>query len=117
MRNRSPEELEAGTSFEEVKQKEKEEFEQADLQFLPPESRGTEALIHRLVALQRQMVLGHRHKFKEDLQVALRKRQTEINELPPCCSTDVEKSNLFKDCVSNFQRDTEFLSNGDYHMV
>lgn len=63
------------------------------------------------------MVLGYRHKFKEDLLAALRKRQTELQQLPPCCSTDQEKSNLFKDCVSNLQRDIEFLSNGTYHMV
>jgi hypothetical protein len=38
-------------SFEEVKQKEKQEFEQIDLQFIPNESRGTEQLISRLVFL------------------------------------------------------------------
>lgn len=63
------------------------------------------------------MVLGYRHKFKEDLQQALKKRQGEILGLPPCCATDNEKSNLFKDCVSNLQRDIEFLTNGSYHNI
>ena len=71
----------------------------------------------KLVALQRQMVLGYKLKFKEDLQLALKKRQSELFLLPSTCSTDFEKSNHFKDCVSNLQKDIEFLSNGDYHDV
>ena len=63
------------------------------------------------------MVLGYRHKFKEDLIAALRKRQIELLALPPCCATDSEKSHLFKDCVSNLQRDLEFVTNGTYHMI
>jgi hypothetical protein len=71
----------------------------------------------KLVALQRQMVLGYKLKFKEDLQLALRTRQSELAKLPSTCQTDFEKSNHFKDCVSNLQKDIEFLSNGNYHEV
>lgn len=53
VRNRSREEIEAGLSFNDVKQKEKLEFEAPDLNFIPKESRGTENLIQRLVGLQR----------------------------------------------------------------
>lgn len=78
VRNRSKEEIESDMSFEECKQKEVQEFESPDLQFIPAESRGTNCLIIRLVSVQKQMVLGYKHKFKEDLLAALRKRQTEM---------------------------------------
>jgi hypothetical protein len=118
VRNRSKDEIEAGLTFEQIREAERREFsESADLQFMPHESRGTDMLISRLVTLQRKMVLGHKLKFKEDLVSAYKKRQHELVALPPTCQTDLEKSNHFKDCVSNLQKDIEFLAAGQYQNV
>ena len=49
VRNRSKEEIEGGMTFDQVREKERQEFEGPDLAFIPLESRGTENLVLKLV--------------------------------------------------------------------
>lgn len=51
VKNRSQEEVEAGTSFEEVKVRERAEFMNPDLASMPEASKGTDQLINQLVIL------------------------------------------------------------------
>ena len=66
VRNRTSEEQANGMSFEEIRQVERELFaSKPDLAHLPPENKGMDALIERLVGLQRKMVLDYRFEFKD----------------------------------------------------
>ena len=73
------------------------------------------ALIERLVALQRKMVLDNRFNFKDQLVIKLKSQEQIVASLPDTCSNDQERQAIFKDSLSKWQRDLEELSAGKYN--
>ena len=73
VRNRTDAEQKKGVSFEEVRVIEKNLFKsKPELDRLPACNKGMDALIDRLVSLQKKMVLDYRFEFKDQLQAKLR---------------------------------------------
>ena len=91
-------------SFEEIRQVERELFaSKPDLWHLPPENKGMDALIERLVGLQRKMVLDYRFEFKDQLANKLRELEDKLDKMDKPCGTDQERQQIFKESLTNLQ--------------
>ena len=116
VRNRTNEEQKSGMTFEQIRQVEKELFaSKPELAQLAAENKGMDALIERLVGLQRKMVLDYRFEFKEQLSTKLRELEDKIVSMDKACVTDQQRQAIFKDSLSNLQQDLEELSTGIYY--
>lgn len=66
VRNRNDEEAKRGVTFEEARVLEMDFFKsRPDMVALPAENKGMDALVDKLVAIQRKMVLDYRFEFKD----------------------------------------------------
>ena len=92
VRNRTSEEQANGMTFEQIRQVERELFEsKPELAELPPENKGMDALVDRLVSLQRKMVLDYRFEFKDQLVSKLRELEEKLDGMDKPCGTDQER--------------------------
>ena len=79
-------------TFEQIRQVERELFEsKPELAELPPENKGMDALVDRLVGLQRKMVLDYRFEFKDQLVSKLRELEDKLDVMDKPCGTDQER--------------------------
>ena len=115
VRNRTDEEQKRGVSFETVRQNERDLFRsRPELVQLPAESKGMDALIDKLVSLQRKMVLDYRFEFKDQLAAKLKECEEKLAQMYKPCGTDQERQAIFKDSLSDYQKDLEEISTGIY---
>ena len=91
-------------TVDQLRQVEKDLFRsRADLASLPQENKGMDALIERLVSLQRKMVLDYRFEFKDQLASKLKEIEDKLALMDKACVTDQERQAIFKDSLSNYQ--------------
>ena len=91
-------------TVDQLRQVERDLFRsRADLTNLPQENKGMDALIERLVSLQRKMVLDYRFEFKDQLANKLKEIEDELALMAKACVTDQERQAIFKDSLSNYQ--------------
>ena len=67
-------------TFEQIRHVERELFaSKPDLCQLPPECKGMDALVDRLVGLQRKMVLDYRFEFKDQLSNKVKELEDKLD--------------------------------------
>ena len=76
-------------TFEQAKVTETEFFKsRPELASLKPSQKGIDALMDRLVSLQRKMVLDYRFEFKDKLSVKLREMEERLRTMEKPCIND-----------------------------
>lgn len=116
VRNRTLKELEDNTSYELVREKEKELFKSNDqLNDLPESSKGTESLINQLVNLQKKKLSQSKFNIKQKIIEQIIICKEKLLKLPRPAETINEKSDRFKECLNNFNEKYRRIIKGLNH--
>ena len=124
VRNRTPQEIKAGVSFEQARENERKFFKNGAFDAIPQGCRGIDDLIKKLVFLQKNMVLSNVSFIRTKLVEQKQKLEKELREMPQIFESNEksegylqERQAYFKDCISDFQHDIEELCAGRYRNV
>ena len=97
VRNRTQDEIDNKDSWEVIKKKEYELLASNDeLKQLPDNSKGTEALVHLLMELQKNIWIEASYTMEEKFQKKLNELSKESSKIPASVNTTYEKNALFK---------------------
>lgn len=103
VRNRTQEEIDNKTEWNEIRIKEKDLINNHDeLKQLSEECKGTHYLIGRLINLQKGILFEASITIKEELTKKLLYYENEYSKLPKPVNTHSEKLDLFKSCLRKF---------------
>eukprot|EP00357_Protocruzia_adherens_P036460 CAMPEP_0114985458 /NCGR_PEP_ID=MMETSP0216-20121206/7870_1 /TAXON_ID=223996 /ORGANISM="Protocruzia adherens, Strain Boccale" /LENGTH=650 /DNA_ID=CAMNT_0002347761 /DNA_START=71 /DNA_END=2023 /DNA_ORIENTATION=- len=115
VRNRTQDELDQGLSLEEARQRENEFIaNHEELSRLDSSSKGTKALVVKLVELQKEKLLTAKEPMKLKVNEQLTKVTTQLTKLPEACKNDMEICGRFQEYMQGVHHDLNNLIDGNY---